>query len=73
MDEFGKLKGKAVHNPTKGTVLLRLDTENEWGNYDIRPIVNDSGCSWTLFLADKDLISNFASHTSLPSQDITQV
>ena len=49
MDEFGELKRKAVYNPTKGTVLLRLNRENERGNYDIKPIENNSGCSWTLF------------------------
>ena len=51
MDELGGLKRKAVYNPTKGTVLLRLNRENERGNYDIKPIANNNGCSWTLFLA----------------------
>ena len=64
---------KAVYNLTKGTVLLRLNRENKRGNHDIKPIENNSGCSWTLFLADTDFIANFALHTSLPSQDITQV
>ena len=73
MDELGKLKRKALYNPTKGTVLLRLDRENARGRYDIKPIENNNRCSWTLFLADTDLIANFALHTSLPSQDITQV
>ena len=48
MDELGGLKRKAVYNPTKG---LRLNRENERGNYDIKPIANNNGCSWTLFLA----------------------
>ena len=73
MDEFGEFKRKAVYNPTKGTVLLRLNRENERGNYDIKPIENNNACSWTLFLADTDLIANVALHTSLPSHDITQV
>ena len=73
MDEFGELKRKAVYNLTKGTVLLRLNRENERGNYDIKPIENNSGCSWTLFLADTDLIANVVLHTSLPSKDIIQV
>ena len=73
MDELGELKRKAVYNPTKGTVLLRLNRENERGNYDFKPIENNNGCSWTLFLADPDLIANAVLHTSLPSQDITQV
>ena len=73
MDEFGELNRKAVYNPTKGTVLLRLNRENERGNYDIKPIENYSGCSWTLFLADTDLIANVVLHTSLPSKDIIQV
>ena len=73
MGELRLLKRKADYNPTKGTVLLRLNRENECGNYDIKPIENNSGCSWTLFLAYTDFIANFALHTSLPSQDITQV
>ena len=73
MDEFGELKRKAVYNPTKGTVLLRLNRENKRGNYDIKPIENNSGFSWTLFLADTDLIANVVLHTSLPSKDIIQV
>ena len=73
MDEFGELKRKAVYNPTKGTVSLRLNKENERGNYDIKPIENNSGCSWTLCLADTDLIANVVLHTSLPSKDIIQV
>ena len=73
MDEFGELKRKAVYNLTKGTVSLRLNRENERGNYDIKPIENNSGCSWTLFLADTDLIANVVLHTSLPSKDIIQV
>ena len=73
MDEFGELKRKAVYNPTKGTVLLRLNRENERDNYDIKQIENNSGCSWTLFLADTDLIANVVLHTSLPSQDITSI
>ena len=54
-------------------MLLRLNRENKQGNHDIKPIENNSGCSWTLFLADTDFIANFALHASLPSQDITQV
>ena len=73
MDEFGELKKKAVYNLTKGTVSLRLNRENERGNYDIKPIENNSGCSWTLFLADTDLIATVVLHTSLPSKDIIQV
>ena len=73
MDEFGELKRKAVYNPTKGTVSLRLNRENERGNYDIKPIENNSGCSWTLFLADTDLIANVVLHTSIPSKDTIQV
>ena len=64
---------KAVYNPTKGTVLLRLNRENKRGNHDIKPIENNSGFSWTLFLADTDLIANVVLHTSLPSKDIIQV
>ena len=73
MDEFGELKKKAVYNLTKGTVSLRPNRENERGNYDIKPIENNSGCSWTLFLADTDLIATVVLHTSLPSKDIIQV
>ena len=66
MDESRELKRKAAYNVTKGTVLLRLNRENEWGKYNIKETENNSGCSWTLFLADTDLIANFALHTSLP-------
>ena len=64
---------KAVYNPMKGTVLLRLNRENKRGNHDIKPIENNDGFSWTLFLADTDLIANVVLHTSLPSKDIIQV
>ena len=73
MDEFGELKRKAVYNPTKGTVPCWLNRENKQGNHDIKPIENNSGCSWTLFLADTDLIANVVLYTSLPSNDIIQV
>ena len=66
MDELGELKRKAVYNATKGT-------EGNVRTYDIEPIENNIGCSRTLFLADTDFIANVALHTSLPSQDITQL
>ena len=63
MDELGSWKERQFIS-TKGTVLLRLNRENEWGKYNIKPIENNSRCSWNLFLADTDLIANFALHIS---------
>ena len=60
----GELKKKAVYNPTKGTLLLRLNRENGWGKYEIEP--KNSGCFWTLFFTWYRLDGDRVLHTLWP-------